>query len=93
LSGSTAIWHLPQSLSRLFFSPFLFDGKPSIGNAESAILCTAREILFDGYLMERLRLRSLSPIFFAVTVFSELICKFFDFSADSSLSFRLSSTH
>jgi hypothetical protein len=93
LSGSGGIWPRPEALSRLFFPPFLFDGKSSVLDTIAGIPCAAREILFDGYLMARLSRLSRCPDFFASATFPKLICQFFDFSADSSLSLRLSSTH
>lgn len=59
----------------------------------AGIPCAAREILFDGDLMACLNWLSRCPDFFASVTFPKLIYKFFDFSADSSLSLRLSSTH
>ena len=98
-SGYTAVQWFGETLvdvshlGKTFFPPFLFDGKSCVTGTIAGIPCAAREILFDGYLMARLNWLSRCPDFFASASLPKLICQFFDFSADSSLSFRLSSTH
>ena len=77
-------------LRKTFFRPFLFDGKSSIADTKPGIHCAAREFLFDGYLMERLKHLSLRPGLPGAVTLPELISKFFPFSADRPLSSRLS---
>jgi hypothetical protein len=55
--------------------------------------CAAREFLFDGYLMERLKHLSLRPDLFLPVTFFKLMRKFFPFSAARPLLSRLSLPH
>jgi hypothetical protein len=78
-------------LRKTFFSSFLFDGKPSGPATKPKNDCATKEILFDGYLMARLKHLSWRPDLFLPATFSELIGKLSPFSAAvSTLSLILS---